>query len=144
MKNLLIAASLLLSTASFGSAFQIDCSNATGQIKVSSGHFSNKIILTEYVSPAVNNSVEYEPRATPVENLTVDTVLETISFNTCDDGSVGGGMAQSESWYSKKVSITKEDGTLFPSNTIGINEDGTAVEAWLICKSFMNSRVPCN
>jgi hypothetical protein len=43
----------------------------------------------------------------------------------------------------QKVSITKEDGSLFSEDTIGVSKDRKSVNAVFVCKSDVTSEMPC-
>lgn len=143
MKKIIITIAALFSFAGSASFFQESCSNAEGTVKFTSGHVSNKVVLTEreYNSGKVTeNEIELSLYDLKVE-FGKEVIIDSTSSKNCSES--GGGVAQWQSITAKKLTIKYSDGTPFSENVLGTSKDRRTVSAYVICDNSGNSMILC-
>ena len=142
--GLLIAVAGLNAHASW---MQDYCSDAEGATQMRLGHNESFLFITkqtwkdremqsERIDLKLLDEVNYEVRESQL--------LHDEYRSSCDvpnPPDVGYGSGKSVSY--KKVSISYKDGRLFDEGVVGVNQDRTAVEVYMICKQLSSGQIPC-
>lgn len=146
MKTLMMITALTLVTTSFAEAswYQDFCSDAEAVTRSASGHNENFVEITERVwgnDGAKDTKLRFENGELTVNELSEQQISH--------EEKRGCNEEQGHGWYAastvavKKVSIAKEDGSLFSENTIGVSEDRKSVNTVFVCKMAVSSEVLC-
>lgn len=146
MKTLLMITALTLVSTSFAQAswYQTFCSDAEATTRTADGHNDNFVEITERKwdnDGPKENRIRFENGEVTANELSEQRISHEEN-RACGDG-------QEYGWYSastvtvKKVSITKEDGSLFSENTLGVSKDLKSVDVVLVCKADVTSEMPC-
>lgn len=146
MKTLLMITALTLVTTSFAEAswYQDFCSDAEATTRTANGHNENFVEVTERKwnnDGPQENRIRFEKGEVMVNELDVQQISKEEK-KACGEGQEYGWYAASTVTV-KKVSLTKEDGSLFSEDTIGVSEDRKSVSAVFVCKSDVTSEMPC-
>lgn len=145
MKTLILTIAMVVSASNAqASFFQNECGNASGSIRMSSGHVKNEIVL---------KTVKYDDKNQRKEDTVVlsrqdvdvielkKTEISSDSQKHCEAGSEAGW----GSWRSidvVEVKLARRDGKSLPAGSTDLQKDGTIV-ANLICDDQGNSQILC-
>ncbi|RYZ94077.1 MAG: hypothetical protein EOP11_26905 [Proteobacteria bacterium] len=138
----LILASLLLTPAAFASSLQETCGSSDGSIRTSGGHgpMFTEITVRDYAKNT-EEKVRDEDFAWKVEELNRLEIKKENHGGQCRNGMRA---PWGRTIYSREVRITKEDGSNFDKNTVGVSSDLKAVEAVLLCEHTYSNIMPCS
>lgn len=132
---------LLGSTPLQASSFQEYCSNAMATVKVARGHIANEISVTERIAKDWGAFIDQKlvlPDA--YVGVMESKQLEENKDTVCDGK---WGVFYWRDVFYKKIRVVQLDGSLFPSNVLGVSKDKTYVEATVICEEHGNSETMC-
>lgn len=134
MKKILITVLAITAFAANASYYQSVCTSADGYTKIANGHSKNFVKLTEYTYGSVYSvdTIDYKRSDLDIKEL---KNMELDSKTICNRY-----LYSKKTITYKKLSITKKDGSLFPSSTIGVSKDLKSVEADMLCEFNLNSR----
>ena len=134
---------IILTLATFsvqGSYIQEYCNNGEGTVRMASGHSQNFLFVTKrtwkesrYTDTVVNMDI-----FDVVLDYSNEFTLESTSTSSCQEGDKWGV----GSWKivtAKRIIITKDDGSEFSENILGVSSDKKSVGAFWICEKYGSS-----
>jgi hypothetical protein len=143
MKTQIIALLALLASAPLANASSMyeACGSHDGSIRTSGGHgpFFTEVTVKDWAK-GTEEKVRDEEGAWKVDSSEQNIIKEERGGEVCSNGMRAPWMRKT---YTVQVRITKEDGSLFDKNTLGVSRDGKAVEGTLLCEWAVSSIVPC-
>jgi len=144
MKNLVAMVFLMMAVGSQASYLQETCSNSDGSVKINMGHRSTGIVLATMTFPrdSKTSPVAYDYAEVDVATTDIRKIDTQISSG-CDQDSNGFGISSHKTTQVNKVSITKKDGSAFPSGTVAASNGGKTVTAYVVCERFVSYRAYC-
>ena len=142
MKKAILFTLAAIGFSANASYYQSFCSNGEGTVKIAEGHNTDFKRLTErkwngdgtYTDTLVEGGMRHE--------FTDDKEMHSETKTSCGDGDEYG-LAFWVMTIARKVTIVREDGSLFSKDTIGVSEDLKSVHAYVICQEEGNSDYLC-
>jgi hypothetical protein len=140
MKTIMVAF-LLTSTLSLAATTQVYCSNGEGTVNLSYGSEKNLLQVTSR-NPDGDVKVFLNRYSYNIREST-PTKLEYTVRNTCQKGDEFG-VVFSTDIYAIEVLIANNDGSRFPENIVGLQQDGENIRTFLICDQQQMAKITCS
>ena len=122
---------LLLSINVKASFVQEYCSNGEGTVMTASGHNNNFVQVTE----------RFFNHGNPLETK-IKLRRGNLAINKTNSTEIARINTSKWCWQdisTKQISISKNDGTTFSKNIVGVSEDKKSVNAFIICEKTICS-----
>lgn len=134
----------LLSLNTIAAIFEENCSSADARLKITTGLSKNTVTLTEAgLTPQgyyEESATEYSLADVRIQKSDEASVVNEVN-STCENGY---GWENVKTITTKKVTVTKDDGSEFPKKTAGLSKDKKSVEKYVICESEVKEQVRCD
>ena len=146
MKALLTLTVLVASLSAQASFFQEYCSSADQTVTQKMGHMDTELSVTERIysnTGVTENKIKLAYHDDNIEiNYSEEKEIFSKNESNCDP-KTGHGYGTWSNAESKKLTISKKDGSLFSQNIVGVSADQKSISAYVICQTDGNSMIMC-
>lgn len=143
MKFLFMLLAFSISTPSFASFFQTNCSNAEGTTRWTQGHVENTLFLTKrsWEGGVRSEEVVKIPQWEIEYNAINEHEIHKEASSNCP-ANADWGIAKWRTLTWVQVELKRVNGIPFNTDFVGVNSEGS-IQTYLICEQVGNSQTYC-